>query len=105
MSSLRTWKRHTTNCLSTFANTSIILRNGGNDYKLPHVGKLKVARLIGRDFPTMLPCQAIISNEDITEAAIAAFVTTEDTDGTFVCLLIVVSPFTTPPLIYLIVAF
>jgi hypothetical protein len=64
----------------------IILRNGGNDYKLPHVGKLKVARLIGRDFPTMLPCQAIISNEDITEAAIAAFVDTEDTNnGTFVC--------------------
>ena len=38
---------------------SIILRNGGNDYKLPHVGKLKVARLIRRDFPTTLPCQAI----------------------------------------------
>jgi hypothetical protein len=77
---------------------SIILCNGGNDYKLPHVGKLKVARSIGRDFPTTLPCKAIISNEDITEAAIAAFVDTEDTNnGTFICLLIVVSPFTAPP--------
>ena len=68
---------------------SIILCNGGNDYKLPHVGKLKVARLIGRDFPMTLPCQAIISNEDISEAAIAAFVDTEDTNNsTFVCLLL-----------------
>ncbi len=67
---------------------SIILCNGGNNYKLPHVGKLKVACLIGRDFPTTLPCQAIISNEDITEAAITAFVATEVTNGTFVCLLL-----------------
>jgi hypothetical protein len=65
---------------------SILLHDGGNDYKLPHVGKLKVARLIGRDFPTTLPFQAINSNGDITEAAIAAFVDTEDTNnGTFVC--------------------
>ena len=68
---------------------SIILCNGGNNYELLHVGKLKVARLIGHDFPTMLPCQAIISNEDISEAAIAAFVDTEDTNnGTFICLLV-----------------
>ena len=64
---------------------STILRNGGNDYKLPHVGKLKVARLLGRDFPQTLPCQAIISNEDITEAASAAFVAgAEVTNGTFI---------------------
>ena len=68
---------------------SIILCNSGNDYKLPHVGKLKVARSIGRDFPQTLPCQAIISNEEITEAAIAAFLNTEDVNnGTFVCILL-----------------
>jgi hypothetical protein len=79
--------------------SSIILRNSGNDYKLPHVGKLKVARLIGHDFPEMFPRQAIISNEDITKAAIAAFLVTEDTNGTFTCsLFIVVSQFTAPPI-------
>ncbi len=42
---------------------SIILRKGGNNYKLPQVGKLKVARSIGRDFPTRLPCQAVAGEE------------------------------------------
>ena len=83
---------------------SIILRNGGNDYNLPHVGKLKVARLIGRDFPQTLPCQAIISNKDITETAIAAFVAgAEVTNGTFIVYCCVAVH--RPPHIHLIVAF
>ncbi len=84
---------------------SIILRNGGNDYKLPHVGKLAVICLIGRDFPQTLPCQAIISNEDITEeAAIAAFVAgAEVTNGTFIVYCCVAVHH--PPHIHLIVAF
>jgi len=57
---------------------SIILCEGGNDYKLPHVGKLKIARSIGRDFPTRIPCQAVIAGDDINEAAIVAFVAAEE---------------------------
>ena len=80
---------------------SILLRNGGNDYKLPHVGKLKIARLIGRNFPTRLPCQALIANEDITEAAVTAFVAAEDTNGALLvcCCVVRLLALPLPPLL------
>jgi len=42
------------------ATNQILLHNGNNDYKLPHVGKLKVERAAGRDIPMRLPCRALI---------------------------------------------
>jgi hypothetical protein len=38
----------------------ILLHNGNNDYKLPHVGKLKTETLAGRDISLRLPCRALI---------------------------------------------
>ncbi len=38
----------------------VLLCNGGSDYKLPHIGKLKIAAANGRDIPMRLPCRAAI---------------------------------------------
>ena len=40
----------------------ILIHNGNNDYKLPHVGKLKVEKAVGGDIPLSLPCRALIKN-------------------------------------------
>jgi hypothetical protein len=64
---------------------SILLSDGGNQYKLPHIGKMRIARALGKDFPMRLPCQAIIAGADIDEAAIIAFVAAEEANGKPLC--------------------
>jgi hypothetical protein len=38
----------------------ILLHNGNNDYKLPHIGKLKIEKAVGPDISMRLPCRALI---------------------------------------------
>jgi hypothetical protein len=64
---------------------SILLSDGGNQYKLPHIGKMRIACALGKDFPMHLPCQAIIAGADIDEAAIIAFVAAEEANGKPLC--------------------
>jgi hypothetical protein len=54
----------------------VLLCNEGNDYKLPHVRKLKIAAANGRDIPMRLPCCVLIAgdhlNADVITSAIIA---------------------------------
>ena len=50
----------------------VLLCNGGNDYKLPHVGELKIAAANSRDIPMWLPCRALISGDHLNADAITA---------------------------------
>ncbi len=59
---------------------SILLVDGGNNYALPHVGKLKLARSLGQDLPLRLPCRALIAGETIDSDAIRAFVAAKEND-------------------------
>jgi hypothetical protein len=72
---------------------SILLSAGGNEYKLPHIGKMRIARALGEDFPTRLPCQALIAGANINEAGITAFVAvaTEEANGKLACPRVVLS--------------
>ena len=62
---------------------SILLSAGGNQYKFPHIGKMRIARALGKDFPARLPCQALIAGANINEAVITVFVAvaTEEANG------------------------
>ncbi len=71
---------------------SVLLSAGGNQYKLPHIGKMRIARALGKDFPMPLPCQALIAGANIDEAAITAFVATEEANGKLLCPCVVHSP-------------
>ena len=51
----------------------VLLCNGGTDYKLPHVGKLKIsAAANSRDIPMWLPCRALIAGDHLNAVAITA---------------------------------
>jgi hypothetical protein len=52
----------------------ILLVDDGNNYAIPHVGKLKLARSLGQDLPLRLPCRALIAGENIDSNAISGFV-------------------------------
>ena len=39
----------------------LLIHQGNNDCKLPHVGKLKVDNAFSRDIPMRLPCRALIN--------------------------------------------
>jgi len=56
----------------------ILLCNGGNDYKLPHDGKLKIAAANGRDIPMQLPCCALIAGDHLNADAITAAIISSD---------------------------
>ncbi len=62
---------------------SILLSDGGNQYKLPHIRKMRIARALGKDFPMRLPCLALVADVDIDKAAITAFVAAEEANGKF----------------------
>ena len=49
-----------------------LLCNGGNDYKLPHVGKLEIAAANSRDIPMRPPCRALIAGDHLNADAITA---------------------------------
>ena len=53
----------------------ILIHQGNNDYKLPHVGKLKVEKAFGHDIPMRLPCWALIDAEALDYEYIATFMT------------------------------
>jgi hypothetical protein len=38
----------------------ILIHNGNNNYKLPHMGKLKIENAIGSKISMRLPCRALI---------------------------------------------
>ena len=57
----------------------VLLCNGGNDYKLPHDGKLKIAAAKnGRDIPMQLPCCALIAGDHLNADAITAAIISSD---------------------------
>ncbi len=64
---------------------SVLLSAGGNQYKLLHIGKMRIARALGKDFPMRLLCQALIAGADIDKAAITTFVATEEANGKLLC--------------------
>ncbi len=65
---------------------SILLSDGGNQYKLPHIGKMRITRALGnKDFLMRLPCQAIIAGANINKAAITAFVAAKEANGKPLC--------------------
>jgi hypothetical protein len=82
----------------------VLLCNGGNDYKLPHVGNLKIsAAAIGRDIPMRLPCRALIAGDHLhlNVDAITAAITAKD-QGTPARLFLIVVSFHRCPLSQLI---
>jgi hypothetical protein len=51
----------------------VLLCHGGNGYKLPHVGKLKIAATAnGRDIPMRLPCHALTAGNHLDANTISA---------------------------------
>ena len=62
----------------------IILHNGNNDYKLPHVGKLKTERAAGRNISLRLPCRALIDGGALDCEYITSFMS----NGKLIVLLI-----------------
>ena len=50
----------------------VLLCNGGNDYKFPHIGKLKIAAANSRDIPMQLPCRSLIAGDHLNVDAITA---------------------------------
>ena len=48
----------------------ILLAYGNNNYKLPHAGKDKIVRELGKSIPLRLPCSALLSNAPLNGAAI-----------------------------------
>ncbi len=62
---------------------SILLSNGSNQYKLPHIGMMQIACALGEDFPMRLLCQALVAGVVINEATITAFVAAEEANGKF----------------------
>ena len=71
----------------------VLLCNGGNNYKLPHIGKLKISvAAIGCDIPMQLPCRALIAgNHQKNADAITAAIVTNNQDTPAHLFLIVVS--------------
>jgi hypothetical protein len=70
----------------------ILLANGNNNYKLPHAGKDKIVRELGKSIPLRLPCSALLLNAPLNSATIKS--TMMPADGEFAALkysLIVVS--------------
>lgn len=48
----------------------ILLADGNNNYKLPHAGKDKIIRELGKQIPMRLPCTALSSKSPLNGAAI-----------------------------------
>jgi len=81
----------------TPSRESGLLCNGGNDYKLPHVGKLKIAAANSRDIPMRLPCHALIASDYLNADAITAAIVASEQGMLarlffIIIFLIVVSP-------------
>ena len=56
----------------------VLLCNGGNNYKLPHVGKLKITANNSRDIPMRLPCHALIAGNHLNADAITTAIISSD---------------------------
>ena len=54
------------------------LCNGGDNYKLSHVGKPKIAAANGRDIPMRLPCRALIAGNHLNADAITTAIVSSD---------------------------
>ena len=78
----------------------VLLCNGGNDYKLPLVGKLKIAAANGRAIPMRLPCRALIAGDHLNADAITAAMIVLSEQGAPARLFFIVHFF---PCIFLIV--
>ena len=62
----------------TQSRESGLLCNGGNNYKLPHVEKLKIAAANCRDIPMRLPCHALIAGDYLNADAITAAIVSSE---------------------------
>ena len=78
----------------------VLLCNGGNDYKLSHIEKLKIAAANSRDIPMRLPCHALIAGNHLDADAITAAMIVSSEQGAPARLFFIVHFF---PCIFLIV--
>ena len=53
----------------------ILIHNGNNNYKLPHIGKLKIEKAARSKISMRLPCRALIDAEALDYEYIATFMT------------------------------
>ena len=61
----------------------IILQNGNNDYKLPHIRKLKIEKAVGHNMSMRLPCHALIDGGALD----CQYITTFLSNGKFIVVL------------------
>jgi hypothetical protein len=61
----------------------ILLHNGNSNYKLPHVGKLKIEKAVGRNISMRLPCRALIDGGALD----CQYITTFLSNGKFIVVL------------------
>jgi hypothetical protein len=61
----------------------ILLHNGNNNYKLPHVGKLKIEKAVGGNISMRLPCRALIDGGALD----CQYITTFLSNGKFIVVL------------------
>ena len=67
----------------------VLLCNGGNNYKLPHVGKLKLTAANGHDILMRFLCRALIAGNHLNTDAITAAIVANN-QGTSACLFLIV---------------
>ena len=58
----------------------ILIHNGNNNYKLPHMGKLKIENAIGSKISMRLPCRALIDGGALN----CQYITTFISNGKFI---------------------
>ena len=61
----------------------IIINNGNNDYKLPHIGKLKIEKAVDHNISLRLPCWVLINGGALDGQYIATFMS----NGKFIVVL------------------
>ena len=61
----------------------ILLHNGNNDYKLPHIGELKKEKAVGHNISMRLPCRALIDDGALD----CYYITTFLSNGKFIVVL------------------
>ncbi len=61
----------------------ILLHNGNNNYKLPHLGKLKIEKAVGGNISMRLPCRALIDGGALD----CQYITTFLLNGKFIVVL------------------
>jgi hypothetical protein len=72
-------------CFKVWTTVQIVMNqmfihNDNNDYKLPHIGKLKIEKAVGGNISTRLPCRALIDGGALN----CQYITTFISNGKFI---------------------